>query len=253
MLRVVQAASGLLRGGEASAPRWAELLPLCWLYGPGLCGWQWKLNIQLRSVPYSQTSTLTPLNPRLNPTLKWPCLYLEAQPSPLFGYFFWEVTYCCRQEKLFKETWGYNVAHSTVRKNEFHCPYSSNATSFCMNIELQISVLSLLLFFCSWRPLPHLVQRVETSELMMSWWWFHLKSERQALFTVQDSSPTMETEWLISSWASLWQSLPWFLGASKILTSLFSQHPCWDAVIGKTRKTELSRALKLSARNWNLI
>lgn len=48
--------------------------------------------------------------------------------------------------------------------------------------------------FFSLRPLPHLVQEVETDELMMSWWGFLLKFELQALLTAQDSTPTMEAE-----------------------------------------------------------
>lgn len=98
----------------------------------------------------------------------------------------------------------------------------------------------------SLRPLPRLVRWVEPSEVMMRCWLLHLKCDSQILFNAQYSSLTVETEWLISSSTFLWLSLPWFLGASKILTSLFSQHPCPDVV-----RIRLERAFKSLETNCN--
>ena len=195
-----------------------------------LQGW-WRHHLPGQPGPVSDHSFSKEIFPNIQS--KPPLVQLEAIAShPIACYLGEEANTC-----LTTTSFHIVVEHSTVRKSQ------SSVARIVLMPPLFVWVLSWrfqffqsLTIFFSLRPLPHLVQGVETGELVMSWWWFHLKCDPQALFTVQDSSPAMTTEWLISSWASLWLSLPWFLGTSEILTSLFSQHPCWDAVIDKTRK-----------------
>lgn len=88
---------------------------------------------------------------------------------------------------------------------------------------------------------------VEADELMMSWWGFLLKFEPQALLIAQDPSPyngNRMINFLVSFSVTV---ITMVSGCFKNTNKLI------NAVIDKTRKIELSRALKLSARNWNLI
>lgn len=90
------------------------------------------------------------------------------------------------------------------------------------------------------------MQGVETDELMMSWWGFLLKCEPQALLTAgfKSYNGRRMINFLMSfSVAVITMVSGCFKNTNKLI----------NAVIDKTRKIELSRALKLSARNWNLI